>query len=261
MPEVVNQYSHTFIGQAVDSTWKFYMPNIPKLRNSNYFEICVQQIGMRRSGVSAPHDVFFFVGDIQGARSQIVINTGQIDSRINLGMIVNYDGATIPALLTSPAPVEFRLNTMQPANPFTVTVCRLAGQELAAASSATIQAPKSLVSMGTTVNAQFTATIDNGAGLAGTVLTVSSMTSPSNVLAVGQTVTLASTGATNTISALGTGTGGVGTYTVGSSQLVTPDAYFFSSSSDTASNSQLIMVWTIKEMSPYPIPRGEVISY
>jgi len=261
MPELVNQYSHTFIGQAVDSTWKFYMPNIPKLRNSNYFEISVQQIGMRRSGASAPHDVFFFVGDIQGARSQIVINTGQIDSRINLGMIVNYDGQTIPALLTAPSPVEFRLDTMQPTNAFTVTVCRLAGQELAATSAATIKAPKSLVAMGTTVHAQFAATVDNGAGLSGTVLTVSLMTSPSNVLAVGQTITLVTTGATNTITALGTGTGGTGTYTVASSQLVTPADYFYSSSSDTTSNSQLIMVWTIKEMSPYSIPRGEVMSY
>lgn len=259
MPEIVNQYSHTFIGQAIDSTWKFYMPNIPKLRNRNYFEVSVQQIGMRRSGVSAPHDVFFFVGDIQGARSQIVINSGQIDSRINLGMIVNYDSGAVPALLTSPAPVEFRLNTMQPANPFTVTVCRLAAQELDKSTSGVLTAPSSLVPMGTTVNAQFNGSIDNGLGGAGTTLTVNSMTSPSNVLAVGQTVTT-STGATNTITVLGTGTGGVGTYTVASSQLVVSDN-FFASSSDTTSNSQLIMVWTIKEMSPYPIPRDELISY
>lgn len=259
MPEVVNQYSHTFIGQAVDSSWKFYMPNIPKLRNSNYFEICVQQIGMRRSGASAPHDVFFFVGDIQGAKSQIVINTGQIDSRINLGMIVNYDGLTIPALLTSPAPVEFRMNTMQPANPFCVTVCRLAGQELAQSNAAILTAPKSLVPMGTTVTAQFRGSISDGLGGTGTILNVVSMTSPSTVLAIGTAVT-SSTSAANTITALGTGTGGTGTYTVGTSQLVISDD-FFATVSDTTSNAQLIMVWTIKEMSPYPIPRGEMISY
>jgi len=68
------------------------------------------------------------------------------------------------------------------------------------------------------VNAEFTATIDDGAGSAGTTLTVSAVAS--GTIEVGQLVTGANVAANTYITALGTGTGGVGTYTVSVSQLV-----------------------------------------
>jgi len=268
MPEVVNQYTHTFIGQAIGSTYQFYMPMIPKLRDSNYFEIQVCQVGMRRYGASAPHDIFFLVGDIQGTKSQIVTRAGQIDSRVNLGMIVNYDGATAPANLTSPTPVEFRLNTMQPSNPFTVTICRLGAQELANSTAdsftryltSTPLAPSTLVPVGTYVNAQFVGAMDNGAGGPGTVLTVASMISPSNTLAVGQTIRMDGV-ADVTITALGTGTGGVGTYTIAATRDSAGTQGAVSITYDTINNAQIIMTWIIKEMSPYDVRRNELISY
>jgi hypothetical protein len=60
--------------------------------------------------------------------------------------------------------------------------------------------------------------INNGSGLAGTILNVSAVTS--GVLAVGQTITGTGITAGTRITALGTGSGGIGTYTVNTSQLV-----------------------------------------
>lgn len=71
---------------------------------------------------------------------------------------------------------------------------------------------------GTTSSAQVTGYIYDGttSGVAGTVLLVTSVTS--GALAVGQTIYGSGVTAGTTISALGTGTGGVGTYTVSASQ-------------------------------------------
>jgi microcystin-dependent protein len=69
-----------------------------------------------------------------------------------------------------------------------------------------------------TTTASVTGTINNGSTLAGTTLTVSSVSS--GTLAVGQVVTGTGISANTRITALGTGTGGVGTYTVNISQLV-----------------------------------------
>jgi microcystin-dependent protein len=66
--------------------------------------------------------------------------------------------------------------------------------------------------------ASVTGTINNGSTLAGTTLTVTSVSS--GTLAVGQVVTGTGITANTRITALGTGTGGVGTYTVNISQLV-----------------------------------------
>lgn len=80
------------------------------------------------------------------------------------------------------------------------------------------------------INAQnnlvaFVGTIDNGAGGSGTVLTVTSMRPNSAPLKVGQFITTAAPGATNKITALGTGSGGVGTYTVATSQNVASSSF------------------------------------
>ena len=64
----------------------------------------------------------------------------------------------------------------------------------------------------------FNGYIDNGAGGSGNTLTVTSVTSGS--LAVGQSIVAAGLAAIYRITALGTGTGGVGTYTVTSSTLL-----------------------------------------
>jgi hypothetical protein len=66
--------------------------------------------------------------------------------------------------------------------------------------------------------ASFTAGISNGAGGAGTVLNVSAVAS--GTLVVGQRITGTGVSANTAISALGTGTGSTGTYTVTTSQLV-----------------------------------------
>jgi len=66
--------------------------------------------------------------------------------------------------------------------------------------------------------ATVTGTIDNGAGSAGTTLTVTAVTS--GTLSVGQQVYGTGVSQLTRITALGTGTGGLGTYTVSTSQLV-----------------------------------------
>lgn len=77
--------------------------------------------------------------------------------------------------------------------------------------------------MGSTSNplSSFTGTIDNGAGAAGTTLTVTAVSS--GVLAVGENISGAGISGGTKISALGTGTGGTGTYTVSISQLVSSE--------------------------------------
>lgn len=71
----------------------------------------------------------------------------------------------------------------------------------------------------------FTGTIDNGSGSAGTVLTVTSMLPNSAPIKVGQFITTSGPSATNKVTALGTGTGGIGTYTVSTSQLVASSVF------------------------------------
>lgn len=67
-------------------------------------------------------------------------------------------------------------------------------------------------------DAVFTATISNGSGGAGTVLDVTFVTS--GTIRVGQVISGTGVTAGTIITALGTGTGGTGTYTVGTSQNV-----------------------------------------
>lgn len=67
-------------------------------------------------------------------------------------------------------------------------------------------------------SAVFTATISDGAGGAGTILNVTSVSS--GTIALNMTLSGAGVTAGQTITALGTGTGGTGTYTVSSSQLL-----------------------------------------
>ena len=64
-------------------------------------------------------------------------------------------------------------------------------------------------------------TINNGSSSAGTVLTVTSVTS--GQLGIGQTVTGVGVTAGTVITAFGTGTGGTGTYTVNNSQLISSE--------------------------------------
>ena len=257
---VVNQYTQTYIGQSTDTSWKFYMPMLPKLSDKNYFEINVNQLAISRTGASAPHNIMFFVADITGTNSSVVNSSGQIDSRVNLGMIANYDSGTVPAILTAPAPVTFKINSFQPGNPFTVTMCRLVGQEIAQLPGG-ISPPNQLVpASNPDIKASFSAKIDNGAGLAGVILTVSAVSK--GVLAVGQEIVNPNVSAGRTITALGTGTGGIGTYTIsGANQLLTPAESFLSQTTDTVSPCQFIMTWTIKEMAAYDVRRNQVIQY
>lgn len=62
--------------------------------------------------------------------------------------------------------------------------------------------------------ASFSGYIDNGAGVAGNTLTVTSVVSGTNPISVGQLINATSIQPATFITALGTGTGGVGTYTV-----------------------------------------------
>jgi hypothetical protein len=84
-----------------------------------------------------------------------------------------------------------------------------------AAITGTFSATGAISTYGT---ASFTAGISNGAGGTGTILNVSAVAS--GTLIVGQKITGTGVSANTGISALGTGTGGVGTYTVTTSQLV-----------------------------------------
>lgn len=68
------------------------------------------------------------------------------------------------------------------------------------------------------ISATFTATIDNGAGASGTVLNVSAVTS--GTISLGMVLTGTGVTAGQQVVAFGTGTGGTGTYTVSSAQLL-----------------------------------------
>lgn len=72
-----------------------------------------------------------------------------------------------------------------------------------------------------TANTVVTAKIDNGSGGAGTVLTVTLVSS--GIVSTGQTVTGAGVSAGTVITGYGTGSGGTGTYTVSNSQNVGPE--------------------------------------
>jgi len=259
MPEIVNQYTQTFIGQSTTTQWSFAMPMIPKLNEKNYFEVEVVQLAIERDGTSAPHSLFFFVANIPRTTSAIINSSGIIDSRITLGMVANYDTGANPCYATTPAPVTFRLNTLQPGTPFNVTMCRLSGQEISQTISG-ISPPNQLVPASSPdVKAQFVAKIDNGSGVAGNTLTVTSVVA--GILAVGQTLNY-STGVVRTITALGTGTGGVGTYTLsGATELLTPAELMTTLIVDSVSPCQFIMTWNVREMSPYEVRRNQVIQY
>lgn len=258
MPEVVNQYSQTFIGQSVGTEWAFAMPMIPKLSEKNYFEIDVTQMAIERTGASAPHTLFFFVANIPGTKSAIINSTGQIDSRTNLGMISNYDSGANIVQLTASAPVSFRLNTMQPGTPFHVTMCKLQGQQIAQVPGGANPPNQLVPASSPDVGASFLATIDNGAGLAGTTLTVTSVNA--GIIVINSVLTY--NGIPRTITAFVTGTGGVGTYTVsGGAELLTPAVQMITSLADAVSPCQFIMTWNVREMSPYEVRRNQMIQY
>jgi hypothetical protein len=86
--------------------------------------------------------------------------------------------------------------------------------------SYTIPADKNASTTGpiTIESIEMTGTINDGGVLAGTVLTISAVTS--GVLYVGAVISGTGVTAGTTITAFGTGTGGAGTYTVSASQLV-----------------------------------------
>ena len=256
---IVNQYNRTFIGQETGNSWKFYLPQIARQHNDNYFEIEVVQLGIRRSGLDDPHDILFFAADIQGTNGGIINDKGMMDSRINLGQVTSYDNSSVVAHGTVPSPVSFRLSTLQPFNPFVVTMYRLGAQELAnnydfdLLTTAAPVAPTNLVPTGTTVMAQFYGRIDDNAisptpVSSGYVLTVTQLASYAPVLAVGQTVTMEGYAA-NSITALLTGTGGAGTYSTSVSQNTSLQAGL-AVIADAITPSQFIMTWVIKEMSP-----------
>ena len=251
---VVNQYSRTFVGQAIANSWKFYLPQIPRQHTENYFDVEVVQLGVRRPGTSAPHEVLFFAADIQGINGGFITDKGMIDSRIGLGMIQNYDSGAVVAQLTAPAPITFKIPSFQPINPFTVTMFRLTEQELdnsyGFSSPSSPLAPTGLVPTGVLVNAQFIGVISDGLGGPGTELNVTAMVSPTNNLAVGQTITMEGFAAV-TITALVSGTGGTGTYTVSSAQDTGSQKGISTTLTDTVTPSQFIMTWNIKEVSPY----------
>jgi len=101
------------------------------------------------------------------------------------------------------------------------------------------------IPVGTTVTASSVTTASSFLGyISGTTLTVTSITS--GVLVVGQTITGASgvvVTAGTTITALGTGTGGVGTYTVNNSQTVggTTNLLQFNASANTLVTTSAVM--------------------
>jgi len=256
---VVNQYNRTFVGQATANSWKFYLPQIARQHNDNYFEIEVVQLGIRRSGVDEPHDILFFCADIQGTNGGIITDKGMMDSRINLGQITTYDSGSVVAHGTVPSPVSFRLSSLQPFNPFTVTMFRLAAQELAnnydfdLLATADPVAPNNLVPTGTVVTAQFYGRIDDNAisptpVASGNVLTVTQLASYAPVLAVGTTVIMEGF-AENAITAILTGSGGAGTYSVSISQNTAIQSGL-ASVVDSVTPSQFVMSWVIREMSP-----------
>lgn len=92
-----------------------------------------------------------------------------------------------------------------------------------------------------------TAKIDNGSGSAGTTLTVTAVTS--GTLKVGSVLSGSGVTAGTTITALGTGTGGTGTYTVSASQNVSStaitarNATSFTTSSDGKANVDQLGQW------------------
>jgi len=127
MPEIVNRSCITFVGQEAVGKWSFVFPMIPKKNPANYYEIEVNNMGIYRTGVSPPHDVYIFVADLAQARSSIVDEFNVIDSRITLGALTNYDSGANVATTTS-SPTVFRVDNLQPMNRFTVSQCALSQQ-------------------------------------------------------------------------------------------------------------------------------------
>jgi len=80
--------------------------------------------------------------------------------------------------------------------------------------------------LGSYIASAFTASISNGSSAAGTILNVTAVAS--GTLFVGQTITGSGVTANTVITALGTGTGGIGTYTVNNSQLILSGTSFTS---------------------------------
>lgn len=126
MSDIVNRYCNTFVGQAAEGKWSFPFPMIPKKHTRNYFEIEVVQFGIQREG-AASRDVLFFVADVGQGRSTIIDESSVIDSRINLGMLSDYNSGSDVAYSNSSSTI-FRVDSLQPMNRFTVTQCRLSDQ-------------------------------------------------------------------------------------------------------------------------------------
>jgi len=101
-----------------------------------------------------------------------------------------------------------------------------------------------------TPQAVVTGTIDNGAAAIGDVLTVTAVTS--GTLAVGQLITGTGIADNTVITALGTGTGGTGTYTVSVSQLVASTTITVASLNDA--------VLTVSAVTSGTVAVGQLIT-
>ena len=162
-----------------------------------------------------------------GSKLATVTDTGH---GVTVGTYVTFSGATGANYTAFNA--EFEVIVVVDANSYQVilpTAAAATGSGGGAAVSATYQvnSGNSVASIGTgwgigpwggtTVYANFTATINDGTPPgAGTVLTVTAVAS--GALSVGMVISGTGITAGTTVTALGTGTGGVGTYTVSVSQ-------------------------------------------
>ena len=165
------------------------------------------------SGYSTPPVLTFVGGDptVQALATCTVAN-GSIE-KVTL-VSPGYGYQSLPTIVVSAGNAQFlAVLTSSP----TVTTTANAGINLNQITVAFASDPGTFVKQDEAV---VYGTINNGSASAGTVLTIA--TAVSGVLRVGMTVIGDGIAAGTIITALGSGTGGVGTYTVNKSQLITP---------------------------------------
>jgi hypothetical protein len=104
-----------------------------------------------------------------------------------------------------------------------------------------------------------TSTINNGSASAGTILTVTGTVT--GVIQVGMHVTGSGVAANTIITALGTGTGGAGTYTVNNSQLVASEALTFTALPITVAFNSNLNAFTVTSGLPTSVGAISTVAF
>lgn len=137
---VVNEYQQTFISTttppaSTDASWQFNFMSNPKKKESNFYRVTCVSAGYFESG-AVTHGLYLLAGNfsngdvwIQGPlNGSSAVTNSQMGALTTVALIAIYDTGASVAAAVNPTGLSFKLNTLTPARPFTLSLFSLNSQ-------------------------------------------------------------------------------------------------------------------------------------